>query len=183
MYNFLMAYFKDMKNDNFTILVNQTTVSLLESFKVGLNDLHKLNEDQLKQFKESMVKNPGHRFIQKLRDPSFSEGKVNMQIFDLLMNDIIDMLAKKLPTEVGINNQKLDSITQKIRLVQIPKGLIEESFYREDDPETIVKATINIKAVVRIVLPKRMIQEEVDVLDPETQQIVKTLVDKEFEMD
>lgn len=36
LYHFLLAYFKDLKNDTFTILVSQQTMALLESFKVSL---------------------------------------------------------------------------------------------------------------------------------------------------
>jgi len=43
---FLLAYIKELKNESgLVIQVSQRVMSLLESFKVGLNDLHKLNED------------------------------------------------------------------------------------------------------------------------------------------
>lgn len=43
---FLLAYIKDLKNDSgLVIQVSQRVMTLLESFKVGLDALHKLNED------------------------------------------------------------------------------------------------------------------------------------------
>lgn len=181
LFNLLLAYFKEMKNDIFTILVSQITMSLLESFKIGLNDLHKLNEDQLHQFKESMIHNPGHRIMKKLRkSPEFSTGFFKANIYDLLQSDIIDMVAKKLPSDIAINNQKLEQITQKIKFVPIPKSVIEESTMKED---VMIEANTNIKAVIRITVPMRTIQEEVEVLDPETLLPTKVLIDKQVEAD
>jgi hypothetical protein len=43
-----------------------------------------------------------------MKDKYFNLGNVNMEIYNLLLNDIIDMLAKKLPQDLAISNQKLE---------------------------------------------------------------------------
>jgi hypothetical protein len=57
-----------MKNDLFIIQISQQTSALLESFKINLNDLAKLNEEQVKLLKESMVNYPGHDIFNHMKD-------------------------------------------------------------------------------------------------------------------
>ena len=66
--NFLLNYIKDMKNETLQILLSQETASLLESFKVQPNELHKLSDEQLIQVKNSMLENSGHSIYNTLRD-------------------------------------------------------------------------------------------------------------------
>lgn len=47
LFNFLLNYIKDMKNDNLQIPVSEQTMSLLESFQASLTDWSKLDSDQL----------------------------------------------------------------------------------------------------------------------------------------
>jgi len=40
---------------------------------------------------------------------------------------IIDILSKKLPSEVSFNNAKLEQVISKIKLVPIPKHIHEQA--------------------------------------------------------
>lgn len=44
-----------------------------------------------------------------------------------MISNIVDILAKKLPSEINFNPSKLDSVVHKIRLVTIPKGYVEDN--------------------------------------------------------
>ena len=56
----MLNFIKDMKNDTLQMLVHQSTIDLLEQFKVNLNELHKLTDEQLHEVKESMINSSGH---------------------------------------------------------------------------------------------------------------------------
>lgn len=75
-----------------------------------------------------MIDNPGH-FIYKnlMRDESYQTPDFNSELISILLSDIIDILSKKLPTEINFNNSKLDAIISKIKLVPIPRSIVEES--------------------------------------------------------
>lgn len=47
LFNFMLSYIKEMKNDAFQIMISLDTMAYLEEWKVGLNELHKLNENQI----------------------------------------------------------------------------------------------------------------------------------------
>jgi hypothetical protein len=63
LFNLLLNYIKDMKNDNLQILLSQEVLALLESFKVSPNELTKLNEEQLKKLKETILLSNGHFIV------------------------------------------------------------------------------------------------------------------------
>ena len=48
------------------------------------------------------------------------------QILDDLADVVIDILAKKLPSDVTFPALKLDTVSSKIKLVPIPKDIFEE---------------------------------------------------------
>jgi hypothetical protein len=90
-------------------MISNNTVALLESFKVNLNELHKLNDEQLKQVKQSLIQSPGHSVYEDLRDSAdFSGCSFDFEILSNLLLDIVDILARKLPQEVNFNNAKLE---------------------------------------------------------------------------
>lgn len=128
--NFLLNYIKDMKNETLHILVSQETAALLESFKVQPNELHKLSDEQLLQVKNAILANSGHSIYNTLRDnPAFS--RFNYQLLNDTLSNIVDILAKKLPQEVSFNPTKLDAVIHRIKLVPIPKTVIEEDYINE----------------------------------------------------
>ena len=51
----MINFLKEMKLDAFVITISKDSAALLEAFKVGPHELHKLNEEQLKAFKQSMI--------------------------------------------------------------------------------------------------------------------------------
>ena len=95
--NFLLNYLKDMKNDTVQIQISQETQALIESFKANLNELHKLNEEQLKQVKESMINEPGHEIYGILRTEAEEYGHFSFDILRDLIHAMVDILSKKLP--------------------------------------------------------------------------------------
>ena len=82
------------------------------------------------------------------------------------MNCIIDILSKKLPSDVNINAQKLEQIVNKIKLIPIPKNLNTEDVVKKIDKlnetgqsvisEEVKSArTSNERAIVRIRIPRK----------------------------
>jgi hypothetical protein len=51
----------------------------------------------------------------------------DQEIANHLISSIIDILSKKLPQDVNFNNAKLESVVSKIRLVPVPKAIVERS--------------------------------------------------------
>ena len=47
LFNFLLNYIKDLKNDSFYLVLSEHTASLLEQLKVNVNELHKQDENTL----------------------------------------------------------------------------------------------------------------------------------------
>jgi hypothetical protein len=165
--NFLLNYLKDMKNDTVQILISQETMTLIESFKVGLNELHKINEEQLKQLKESLVNEPGHEIYETLRDEP-QEG-FSFDILRDLLHAIVDVLSKKLPQDVNFNPQKLEQLTHKIKLIPIPKTVIVHTGVKtitrtntkgnQSFEEVHQEKNTGEKAVVRIRIPRKKADE------------------------
>ena len=56
----MINFLKEMKLDAFVLTISKDSAALLETFKVGPHELHKLNEEQLKAFKQSMTDSFGH---------------------------------------------------------------------------------------------------------------------------
>ena len=93
---------------------------------------------------------------------------------------ILDILTKKLPTEVNFNAIKLDAAAHKIKLVPIPKTIVLEPFERVEpivtDPPTnppemkkvLVERNTAERAIVRIRIPMHNAEIEEDFTDPET---------------
>ena len=77
--------------------------------KVNLNELHKVDENNLKLIKNSMNDHPGSFVLRIMKnDPDFIEGLFNFDLIAQLQNMIVDILSKKLPSEVSFNNAKLE---------------------------------------------------------------------------
>ena len=70
-------------------------MQLLESFKVNLNEIHKLTEEQLKHFKQVFIDHPGHFIIDDLRKDKVEA--FDQEISNHLISSILDILSKKLP--------------------------------------------------------------------------------------
>ncbi len=45
LFNFMLNYLKDMRNDSLSIMISHDTAAYLEQAKVGLNEIHKLSEE------------------------------------------------------------------------------------------------------------------------------------------
>lgn len=56
---------------------------------------------------------------------------IETDIMDELLFDIADILARKLPAEVNFSQNKLDSVAHKIKLVPLPKGIVEDTIIEE----------------------------------------------------
>jgi hypothetical protein len=86
-----------------------------------LNEIHKLNEDQLKHFKQVFIENPGSFALDDLNKEKLDG--YDREIAHNLLATIVDILSKKLPQDVNFNNAKLEQVVSKIKLVQIPKNI------------------------------------------------------------
>lgn len=85
----------------------------MEENECPLDDLSKLEEDKLTQFKELFLKNrvsTHHRNLGKS--------------MDMLLDYVVDILSRRVPIEgVGV---KVDQIINKIRLVPVPEDIVIE---------------------------------------------------------
>ena len=92
----------------------------------------------------------------------------------------MDIAAKKIPSDLPFSNKQLDSIVQKIKFMPVPKHICDETVYREDSinensdiPSQVVRTVIvekntNERAIVRLRIPKRRIEEEFVEVDEKT---------------
>ena len=95
-----------------------------------------------------------------------------------LISVIIDIAAKKLPSDLPYSNKQLDQIIQKIKFVPIPKNIVDEDVYKEEqvdvDGETqtvkvlVQQKTTNERAIVRLRIPKKRIEEDYVEVDEAT---------------
>lgn len=193
---FLATYIKELKNESgLVIQISQHTMSLLESFKYGLNELHKLNEDQLKQLKDCLLEHPGHFILRKLLSPAFNTAGVDYAgVGRSLISSLIDLISKKnLPSEMPFSNKQLDQLIQKIKLTPIPKHIVEETVYKDetvqespDQPAQVVKTIVqekntNERAIVRLRIPKRKIEESFVEDGAESARKVERLVEIDYD--
>lgn len=83
------------------------------------------------------------------------------------MNSIVDILSKKIPNDISFSQGKVDSVLQKIKLVSFPSDPAPE-------PE---------KALVKMKIPLKKVEEEEEVFSQETGEIVKKKVERMVEAD
>jgi hypothetical protein len=103
-----------------------------------------------------MLANSGHTIYNTLRDnPSFS--RFSYDILSDTLSNIVDILAKKLPQEVNFNPAKLEAVIHKIKLVPIPRTVVEEDFA---DERGLVQANTGERAIVRLRIPMKKIEKE-----------------------
>lgn len=162
---------------------------MLESFKFGLSDLHKLNEDQLKQLKDCILEHPGHFIFRKLLRLPFNSGNLveYEKIGRIIISAIIDVAAKKFPGDLPYSNKQLDQIIQKIKFVAVPKNIIDETVYSEEivndgpgyPPRTVrtlvQEKNTNERAFVRLRVPRRRVEEEYTEVDAQGHEKVKKI--------
>jgi hypothetical protein len=60
-------------------------------------------------------------------DPDFIEGLFSFDLIAQIQNMIIDILSKKLPSDVSFNNAKLEQVISKVKLLPIPKHIHEQA--------------------------------------------------------
>lgn len=147
-------------------------MQLLESFKFSLEQLPKLNEDQLRQLKDCMFEHPGHFILKKLQQPQFNNGIVDYEkIGKTIISALVDIAAKKLPSDLPFSNKQLDQIIQKVKFVPVPKTVVDVPVFKEEvvdasaQPPKTVRTLVqdkntNERAIVRIRVPRRRIEEE-----------------------
>ena len=176
LFNLAINLIKDLKNDYMQILISQESVQYLESQKQSLNDLHKLTDEQLRAFKDTLISSPGHFVYRKLQNPDYSHHYLDFELLKSLLFVVVDIMAKKLPADVVLNNQKLESVIHKIKLVAVPKNVVT------DTNEQFAKNT-GERAVVRIRIPRKTVQEEEDYVHPVTCLEEKRIIERTVEIE
>ena len=84
-----------------------------------------------------------------------------------MKSDLIDIACKKLPADLPFSNKQVDQIIQKVKLVPVPKSVVNETVYKEETIEGQVVRTVvaekntNERAIVRIRVPRKRIEEDV----------------------
>lgn len=157
---FLMHYLKDMKNDSIDILLHPICVQFLEQNNTELDDLSTLDDEQLIAFKELHTK-------QIMAKSHRDRGKMMDRLYDYL----IDILAKKVPTDnVTV---KIDQIHHKVKFVTMPDDVVEEDFEQKITEEAkegeeqkepqVIHRKKNINDVAVLLLKPGQVQEEEEV--------------------
>lgn len=77
-----------------------------------------------------------------------------------LVYGLMDVAAKKLPSDLPFSNKQLDQIIQKVKLVPVPKNVIPENTFNPEGAIVQEKNT-NERAIVRIRVPKKKVEEEI----------------------
>lgn len=84
-------------------------MQLLETYKHGLDQLHKLNEEQLKQVKDCMVEHSGHFALRRLLHKDFNQGALDYgRIAPAVISCLVDLAAKKAPADLPFSNKQVD---------------------------------------------------------------------------
>lgn len=112
----LMAYLRDLKCDCIEVMIGNEAAQFLKDLNVGFEDLSELSDDDLGKFKELW----GQRV-----SPVHTDGGKHL---DFMLDFAIDVLAKRLPED---GNVRVDTIHNKIVLVEMPEGL-----YSKDTKES-----------------------------------------------
>jgi hypothetical protein len=181
---FLIAYLKELKNESgLVIQISQATQQVLETFRYGLHDMHKLPEEHLKQLKESILEHPGHFILRKLLNPDFNQGAVDyLAIGKSVISALVDIAAKKLPSDITLSNKQLDQVTQKIKFLPHPKNIFDEPIYDEDN-NLVQEKNTNERAIVRLRIPKRKVEESFVEFDENTGAESARVVERVVEID
>ncbi len=154
-----------MKNEFVQICVPQDVVAILTEFKSSLSNesLGKLPEEGQAKFREAL-----QTVLSAIwQEQGIAAFGMSPAVFELCFEALIGILCKKLPDGVQVpGTTSLDKIAAKIRLVSVPPSIVEKDVYPAPDPEhpeaelqpTAVRNTSE-KAVVRLTIPKRIVEE------------------------
>lgn len=119
-----------------------------------------------------MVYYAGHKIYNILRNKKEFMPEFNYEMLEDLITIIVDIICKKIPSEININPNKLDMIVNKIKLVPIPRDIVEfnmeykQTNILEDMTEVeetrVVEKNTGERALVRIRIPQKKIVEDVE---------------------
>ena len=111
--SFMMAYLKDMQNESIDLFLHPNCAAFLKEEDCEPDDLSSMTEETLKKFKALFNENRSRSH------------KTNSAHFNLINEVLIDILAKRAPTDGEV---KIDEVQSKIRLVQLPAGVVDETY-------------------------------------------------------
>jgi hypothetical protein len=145
----------------------------LETFKFGLDQLPKYNEEQLKSLKESIAETPGHFIFRRLRDPAFNTSGYNYnQSAHAVVSALLDIASKKIQVDHPYSNKQLEQIIQKVKFFPLPKTVVPLTVYKEemvqDTPDgkpyaskqLVQEKNTKERAIVRMRVPRIKVEEE-----------------------
>jgi hypothetical protein len=137
-----------------------------------LDQLHKLSDEQLKQFKDCVVEHSGHFILRRLHaaGPSSDKSTLNYhRLAPIAISALVDLAAKKAPADLPFSNKQVDQLIQKIKFVAVPKTVVNDHIYKEEtvqeSPEAephIVRTLVQEKntterAIVRMRVPRKKV--------------------------
>lgn len=152
----IMQYLKDLKTECIEIMIDGVPAAFLKELGISFEDLSGLSDDNLGKFKEL--------FLKEHRVSPIHDVKTSGQNFDTILDFAVDILARRETDELKNTTVKLDSITNKIVLVEMPEGT-----YMKDTKQTVVtenedgtkneevvthKANTNEKGVLLLKVPE-----------------------------
>lgn len=112
-----------------------------------LYDFTKLNNEQYMLFRNAFITNRMFTDFYKVED--------NPKLMDQILNVLCMVICNRVPRNVV--PFKCDSLVSKVRLVAPPRGmeLKDRIVVEADGTETKIESNTSIRAVVRILVPKR----------------------------
>ena len=91
-----------MKFEQVTLQVSQELVQYCQSYKLTLNDIHKMNEEQFEGFKHILKKFEGDLIMRDINENIELYG-LNREALDLVTDAFIQVIGHKNPANSGLN--------------------------------------------------------------------------------
>ena len=158
---FILTALKELKCEFMQFLIMPEMAEVMQTLKVskpaGVEhyDFTRLNNEQYMVFRNAFVTNRMFSDVYKVED--------NPRLMDQILGVLCMVICNRVPK--NIVPFKCDTLVQKVRLVSAPRGMELKDRVTVDanGEETKIEKNTNVRAIVRILVPKRkMTQEEIE---------------------
>lgn len=149
--------------------MSQELLQYCQSFKLTLADVHKMNEEQFEGFKHIFKKFEGDVILREINENIELFG-LNREVIDLVSDSLLQVYARKNTASSGLNQQKADVCSAKIKLTTVPEGIFEEDVYEfvehpaTDEQEARTEQVLaqpkntNVQMLLRLRIPKKTVE-------------------------
>lgn len=123
--NFLHYFLKESKFDSVTFQVSQKMVHFLQGHKLSLTEVYKLTEEHVGEFKKIFRAFEGDVVMRDISENIAAHG-VNKEVLDLVLDGFVEILLRKNPASGQLNQQKVDQLSHKVKLLALSEDIFEE---------------------------------------------------------